>query len=376
MSLYAVDKEVSYCYSDGLKKLKPQDLSNTVWAMAVYGLKHEDFLIVAAQQFVERLKCCLRGKRDSTTQFKGQEVANLVWGFATLNCSCPGMMTDIAPYVVDMCKDDQGQLTVASIARVLKRQEMANIAWACAVFGDYPPDLVKVLYKGIVGVGENPDPNYLCNVYGDEVIQGGAVMSIIYLQIARNLEEGTFACGLRLPPTFPSGWEMEDSKSSLGDNEFELRLSTSKIQRDVSDAFSRIGFPHVDEYVISMETLSQEYGIQVASLPKEILSFDIANVDSKIGIEVDGPAHFLSLLDRETGSSSPGSGPRVVNDKIEFMFGWSGDGQEVNGATALKLRLMEGLGWRVINIPFWEWHSLNANPALEEQYCRNVLAEL
>ena len=344
--------------------------------MAVYGVKHREFLAVAAQQLAKRTREFLQGKCNVTTQFKGQEVANLVWGFATLNGSHSGLMSTIAPYIVAMCEDEQGRVTVASIARALKRQEMANMAWACAVFGDYPPELVKVLYMGIVGVGENTDPNYVSKAHDDEAIQGSAVMSIIYLQIARDLEEKhSPASGLALPPDFPAGWEIEDSTNGAGDNEFELRLSTSKIQRDVSNAFRRIGFSHVEEHVINMESLSQEYGIQMASLPKDILSFDIANVDAKIGIEVDGPAHFLSLLEDEDNNAIPGSGPRMVNGKVEYQFSWSENGQQINGATALKSKLMEGLGWRVINIPFWEWYSLKEDPILEDQYCRKVLAE-
>jgi hypothetical protein len=288
-------------------------------------------------------------------------------------------MRDVAPYIVELCQDNQGRVTVASIAKSLKRQEMANIAWACAVFGDYPPTLMQVLYKGLLGVGENPDPAYVSQAQGDNGIQKSAVTSLIYLQIARDLD-GDPTNGLVLPPDFPSAWEQASSVKSNNNNAMldvlafdELKISTSKIQRDVSDSFRRIGFPHVQEHVICMDSLVQNHGIQMAATGNEILSLDIANVHAKIGIEVDGPAHFIHQID--SVSKDTDGAIQIIGGKTDYKFDWSGADREINGPTGLKQRLMQGLGWTIINIPYWEWYSLNGDPTLEDDYCRSILEQ-
>jgi hypothetical protein len=369
--LYLTKKLVSLSFfvQGKLSKLKPQDLSNTAWSFATLGFRHEEFMIAAKDQLEERYT---KRTRDSTTRFKGQEITNLLWSFATLNFPFSGLMTRLSPYIVGICTDSQGLLTVASIARVFKRQELANLSWICAVFGDYPADLMRVLYMGLLGVGDNPDPAYIQKVHGDSGIQRSAVMSIIYLQIAMDLDNASN--GLALPSDFPERWDQGDSSSpGRGTNDLEsgLKLSTSKIQRDVSAAFSRIGFSHVEEHVIRMDELAQVHGIQLDASPREILSIDIANVDTKIGIEVDGPAHFISNIDHESDSNSS---CKPIQGRLEYQFDW-GENQQINGPTALKKRLLEKLGWRIINIPFWEWYAMKSDEKLEEEYCRALLGD-
>jgi hypothetical protein len=126
----------------------------------------------------------------------------------------------------------------------------------------------------------------------------------------------------------------------------------------------------VEEHVIGMDTLAQDHGIQMAANPTEILSLDIANVADKIGIEVDGPGHFISNIDN--GSSSMGK-VKQINGKLEYQFDWDNENQEINGPSALKLRILHELGWRVINIPFWEWYVMQGDAQKEEEYCRSVL---
>ena len=58
------------------------------------------------------------------------------------------------------------------------------------------------------------------------------------------------------------------------------------MQNQVSDAFDRIEFDHVDEYLLTMKDLAENYRIKVAPECTEVISLDIANVGSKLGIEV------------------------------------------------------------------------------------------
>ena len=361
---------------DDMSRLKPQDVSNTAWAFAILGMKHDPFLSAVMDQLQTRMERYLSGhRRDSMVRFKGQELANALWALATLNYSsgCSDLMNLVEAYLMDMARMKDGQITLGSIARVLNRQEMANLCWACAVFGEYPPDMIQLLYKGLLGVGEQPDPSYVRKIHQDGGIQSSAIMSILYLQIAMDLEQERQSTP-SLPGGFPELWDGDSSKTS-GDNmmeNFALRLTRSKIQQSVSNACERIGFSHMEEHVIGMDTLSMDHGIQmVPNIPKEVLSIDIANVDSQIGIEVDGPAHFVTNIN--DGGYGLRSGTKLIKGKLEYQFDWDSEHQEVNGPTALKARILEELGWCVHNLPFWEWYDLESDGQKEEKYCRSLL---
>ena len=66
--------------------------------------------------------------------------------------------------------------------------------------------------------------------------------------------------------------------------------------------------------------------------PRTGYSLDLALPSSRVGVEVDGPSHFL--LPDGRGVRKP------------------------NGPTLLKRRLLAAAGWRVISVPFFEWDAL------------------
>lgn len=359
---------------DKLSKLKPQDLSNTAWTYSVLGLSHTGFMETAKSELRRRVNNFLAGDTRVMNCFKGQELANLLWALATLNIPAGNILESLVPYFERICEDEQGQVTPASIAKIFKRQELANLAWACAVFGSYPNGMMRLLYNGLVGLGDDQlAPSILADAHGDTGLQSQAIMCLIYVQAEMDLEGKSE--GLMLPPDFPNGWKQLTANAKddhMTETTIELSLSTSKIQRAVSSCFTRIGFDHVEEHVITMEEMSNDHGISFSPKPLEILSIDIANLEEKIAIEVDGPAHFVSQIDEVTDD---GGHTRLVNGKLEYQFRWKGDKQQINGPTALKQRLLSLLGWRVIHIPFWEWYALCADEAAQDDYCRRLLLE-
>jgi len=231
---------------------------------------------------------------------------------------------------------------------------------------------MRFLYKGVVGLDDEQTPSVLADAHGDSGLQPQAIMSLLYVQAAMDLagESG----GLVLPEDFPDGWQQ--SSSSMHDDHMtetiiELNLRSSKIQRAVSTAFSRIDFDHVEEHVITMEEMVH-HGVRFCPKPIEILSIDIANLQQKIAIEVDGPAHFISHIDDVVDA---GGYTMMVNGKLEYQFKWTSDRQSINGPTALKQRLLSLLGWRVIHLPFYEWYALKGDSNAEDEYCRRLLSE-
>ena len=357
-----------------LERCKPQDLANSAWAFAVLGLKHTAFMGALKKELMHRTSRYVRGEATGATQFKSQEVANLLWALATLNIPAGDLIRSVTPYIRATCQGRNKEITAASVANAFKRQELANMAWACAVFGEYPPELMDVLYTGLVGSTPDEDPLYMAQIYGDEGLQSQAVMTLIYVQAALDLSDSKQKKSL--PLTFPEDWkQLSPSRNDhMTDTFDELNLSTSKMQRAVSNAFSRIGFHHVEEHVITMEEMANNHGINFAPKPIEMLSIDIANVEQKIAIEVDGPAHFVARIDGDIEEKDEETGySKAIKGKLEYQFVWTGERHEINGPTALKQRLLCSLGWKVIHVPFWEWAQLRGEETAENDYCAKIL---
>lgn len=365
-----------------------------MWAMGILGLRHQRFLEAAEATLRQRMERYLAGDKSSMNQFLGQELGNALWAFATLDYKPSGMLSLVERYWMEMMG---GEMTVSNISRYISRQEMANIAWATAVFGEYPQTLIELLYNGILGVSEGLDPHYLQNtIYKDAGVTPTHFNSLLYLQIMMDLDLGIEKNSFSLPENFPSGWtsdpaleaQFKNSKSSSptsrdNANGGIMDLSTSAVQKRVSDAFDRIDFGHVDEYLLTMKDLVDDFRIQMPSLSADIISLDIANIDSKIGVEVDGPGHWISNIDPSDNPnllSSVGEYRKHISKNggvsYEYTFNWNSNDQAVNGSTSLKQRLFDKMGWKIINLPFWEWNLVDTARQIEEQndFCRSLLA--
>jgi hypothetical protein len=132
----------------------------------------------------------------------------------------------------------------------------------------------------------------------------------------------------------------------------------------VSVSFNKIGFDNVLEHVIDASEINDEHGVQLPHSPKQFLSIDIANVEKKIGIEVDGPGHFVRLID-DPGKST-------MNAELNQEFQDRGENR-VNGPTILKHRLLTHLGWDIKHLPYWEFQELAGDADREMRYCQSLL---
>ena len=243
--------------------------------------------------------------------------------------------------------DVESKLTAQSISRNFSRQGLSNIAWALAVFGVYPPNLMQIIYQGLFGVGNEQNPDHMNRIHGDSGLRLPAITNLIQVQMAMDLDGSTH--GLKLPDDFPNAWIAAEKAQNT------LSWRTSKLQEDVSGALTRMGFEHVMEHVIAWKDT-------------EILSIDIANQENKIAIEVDGPTHFVMNLEKALINKRHGSKrTKDVDGTCKF------DNMELNGSTILKHRMLEQLGWKVIHIPFWEWNALGGDRKKQDEYCRQLL---
>ena len=79
-----------------------------------------------------------------------------------------------------------------------------------------------------------------------------------------------------------------------------------------------------------------------------------------------GPVHGIA--------AGPKGGCLVEVDGPRHFVGLAGSGSRKSGATALKRRLLERAGWRVVDVPFWEWDAVGG-PEKQAEYLRRRLLD-
>jgi len=366
----------------GLNRFTNQDLSNTVWAYSTLGILHTGFFKQAENEVVSRL-------RRKGYKFRGQEIANIIWSFATLNAQPDLSMVDaLSTFVVEQCRGSNGMVNEQSIVKLFgQRQELANVAWSCAVIGRYPKELMDIVYMGLLGTAN--DPKHMKQLFNDNGLEKSTIMTLYYVQVAAQVEAPELH--LSLPMGFPNGWgegDDESNQSSGGgssENDFielsssMLTLTISKLQKAVSGTFDKIGFKNVLEHVIDASEISNGYENNGQHSPKQFLSIDIANVDKLIGIEVDGPGHFVRLIDDSSSSllsttTAKSSTTTTITNMDDSRQQFADRGQNrVNGPTILKHRLLTHLGWDIIHLPYWEYQEFAGNIEREKRYCQGLL---
>lgn len=133
-------------------------------------------------------------------------------------------------------------------------------------------------------------------------------------------------------------------RKALAESEVSQRQSI--LQSQVACAIRCIGYSIEEE---SRCPLSG-YSLDILVMPPEHVQGEVeGNVkdvgprDAFAAVEVNGPTHYLA------------GGSRVEN-----------------GATALKRRILTGLGWRLLSVPFWEWDR-GSDEAAQQQYVKDLL---
>ena len=317
------------------------------------GLLHINFFKRVEQQLMTRLH----------NKLNGQEIANLLWSFATLNAQPdPSLIDALSSHAYRLCSGKNESPDESSIAETFNRQELANVLWSCTVLGRYHEDLINTIYRGLFGVSN--DPQIMKEVYDDDGLETSSLMTMYYVQYAIEVEAPEVKSSL--PKGFPLGWHAGGSISTNTDDDQTsssmLQLTISKLQKDVSQTLTQIGFDNVLEYVIDAHS-NQNAGDDFPENPAEFLSVDIANVEQRLGVEVDGPGHFVRLIDEQIAIND--------NDNCDIQFRDHGE-HRVNGPTILKHRLLTALGWKIIHIPYWEYQHLKDDNEKQE-YCRNTM---
>jgi hypothetical protein len=96
----------------------------------------------------------------------------------------------------------------------------------------------------------------------------------------------------------------------------------------------------------------------------DILALDMACMESKVGIEFNGPSHYVTRTD---SSSSAGRGSVAAR-------GEEGE-EEEDGSTAFKARVLRAAGWRLVSVPYRDWMVLGSERERDD-YLRRRMAEV
>ena len=294
----------------------PQSVSNTVWALAT--LLTEPPTLLAA----------IEAKADWLVyNAKPQEISNTVWAFATLETEAPRLLAAIDARADWLVQNGNAQV-------------LSNTAWAFATLGFEASMFFDEVDRNPMSVlGNESNPQTVANSCfaiatalridnsrdllqklwdrAIELFEADAVsfVDVAFWQLAQT-QIFAKAWGVDLSPCPVSlSRKMEETIKAFTaeDN------SVSRSSKELSLLLEEIGFEHECEVPPAGNILGG------------IMAIDFACTKRKVAIEFDGVAHFLKAL---------GSG---------------GLTSQRNGPTIAKRRLLQQLGWTVINLDFRDY---------------------
>ena len=265
---------------DSLDSFTSQTMSNTLWAFARAKVSSPALFDEIGQAVVEL---------ENLDSFTSQELSNLLWAYATSNEVRYGTFKKIADAIISR-KD----------LRSFSSQSLSNIAWACAVADYDEPALFNEEFVDTI-------------VEKHEEFTPEALRQLHQWHIWQTKENDAFG----LPQ------EMEKRCYQVF---IDSICTVSTLQKNVTNELSAIGLnPQVEHLTDSGYSLDA-----------------LVDIDGqKIGIEVDGPLHFIK--------------------------------SKANGSTMLKRRQVAAVDLiAMVSVPYWEWNQLE-NADKKQQYLRSLL---
>ena len=296
-----------------LGQFLPQHLSNIIWAYATAGKAHPKLFskigdhVVAMRDlsgFMPQtfsnvvLSYATAGQShpllfqklahaviSRSNEFNSQDIANLLWAYATVGLIDQQLFTSFAP-------------AVKSVLGKCNSQEVANVAWAYAVANVNDPSLFNTDFMN--------------------ALQSNAVDFVLVecRQLYQwQLWQDEIKSGIKLSPAL---------RKKCRQAFFSRLPQPSRLQDDVISVLSSIGMSPEEE-VLTPSGYRLDALVEVNGI--------------KVGIEVDGPSHFMN--------------------------------QEPTGSTLLKRRQVHTLDdIHIISVPYWEWREVGSDHSKKQQYLR------
>ena len=260
------------------------------------------------------------------SDFKPQEVANTLWAFATMGVEMP------KPLVACMA------LQAERMAADFNPQGIANTLWAAAA-SEHVASLLPVFARiAATAKQQRAWPNFSA--------ENERQLHQFFLAAEQdNLDIGYSK--LLLAASHVQSLATRCREAFVAGSRAEA--SPSRLQAEVASSFRRVlekdrrgkGVEVAEEQVLEVDGGGYSVDMLLRGLGKA----------RGVVVEVNGPSHFVALAGGEEGA-------------------W-----RENGSTGLKRRLLVGLGWEVISVPFFEWNLLRGSNA-KDRYVRELLQPL
>ncbi|KAL4423640.1 hypothetical protein ABPG77_009227 [Micractinium sp. CCAP 211/92] len=199
-------------------------------------------------------------------------------------------------------------------------QGLANLAWGLTVAGIYPPQLIR-RWRAVAGAERR-------------FFRPAELNQLHLVEVALRLEA---------PPGAVQGPLPADAASF-----FDSLYQAGRLRAFAGRAWARhqeAAQPVVTDFQQQVYRTICALGVpcQLEHSAAGEYSIDVAIPEHRIAVEADGPVHFSCNTRHPTGS------------------------------TALKRRLLQRLGWRPVDVPFYDWWGLPANKQMD--YMRRKLQE-
>ena len=126
--------------------------------------------------------------------------------------------------------------------------------------------------------------------------------------------------------------------------------------------------------------------MRIQVITDEGLSLDVVVVwrGERVGVEVDGPTHFVPGASARRGLSSPDAivrspafvptfVPRAATAAAAASTTAAPTTQRPNGNTRLKRRQLRRFGWRTVAIAYFEWTAVEGCPQARRSFLEQAL---
>ena len=302
---------------DDLNRFIPQELSNIVWSYATTSQSHPR-LFSKVSVHISTL--------DDLSEFLPQDSSNILWSYATAGESRPFLFQTLADMAISRCND-------------FKPRELSNLLWACATVGIIDRHLFASFAPAVKSVMGHCSSQALANIawsYAVANVNEPLLFDADFIDVCQarandfssegygqlhqwQLWQNEIKSGINLPPAL-----REKCRQAFVSQSYQ----SSTFQDDVISVLLSISMSPKDEFL----TLS---GYRLDALVK-------VNGE-KVGIEVDGPYHFMN--------------------------------QEPTGSTLLKRRQVSTLdGIHIVSVPYWDWDGFGMEDHTKKrQYLRSKL---
>ncbi|KAL7535481.1 hypothetical protein ACHAXR_008788, partial [Thalassiosira sp. AJA248-18] len=314
-----------------LRRFEPQVLSNILWAFATSNVSHHTGLFERATlreshtRLFDKVAYEVIEHRDLST-FNPQALSNIVWAYATAKRLDPTLFDSLAGAIAGRKHD-------------LSCQEVSNILWAYATVGLVESPVFNAVVPRVKTLLCRCNRQNLANIawsyavanVDDPTLFGGHFTNVLLEKI-----NSFRAAELRQFYQWHI-WQKEEKGNTGLPPAFEGLCY---------EAFTSAEPPTVSSLQGEAFSVLQSMGLhpKEEELTQKGYSLDVlVEVNGrKVGVEVDGPWHFI--------------------------------GNKPTGKTILKRRQIANVeGIMLVSVPYWEWEELGLGWSKKQDYLRSLL---